>query len=234
MRCNPLLDHPTKAIIIMSAVQKIIIGSAITLCAAISFFAYMHIEKKNVEQHRLEIWQSQKQFETVLNTFLKDLATRVDEYKKQRRVISELIKIENITEPQYISENYTMMIATTTQMRQQTQVILAQFTTMDQSVSELITQAKLIDKDAIQDVWTTTKTEQLKFYTAFFNSEENILRIHESLIEFYDTYKTQFSIDLDNDSIVFDAPVLRARHDTLNAMLQTQKARQSAVLRSNQ
>jgi gas vesicle protein len=215
----------------MTQTRKIILGAIIGVLVIISAATYLYIENKNAKQERLEIWQSQKDFETLLNAFILDIDAQAKAYKKQRRVVAELIQIDNLRDPAYVSENYTMMVSTIVQMRQNSQSILREFEIMDTNVKALIERAHLQDKATIIDAWSQTKDEQFKFYARFFKTEDRILQIYETLMQFYSRNTDHFSVDLSTQSIIFTKPVLKARHDSLLAILSKEKAKQNTILK---
>lgn len=162
-------------------------------------------EEPSQEQKRQEIHQSvEKQFEGMLNTFLKDLASKSSSYKDSRKALGDLIKPENIREEAFLEENKAFAENLILEMEGQMDGIIASFDKADQEIKALLSTNPGVDEQVILNKWKSVKDERMENYMSFFLLEKDYLKKHIDILELLIRSKGQFQIDVINNTIVFN------------------------------
>lgn len=156
------------------------------------------------EEKRQEVNQSvEKQFEDMLNDFLRDLASKSNAYKDSRQALGDLIKPENIREEAFVAENKTFAENLITEMESQMDGIISSFDKADQEIKVLISTNPGVDEQIILSKWKSIKDERMENYMSFFLLEKDYLKKHIDILDLLIRSTGQFKIDVINNNIVF-------------------------------
>lgn len=174
----------------------------------------------------------EKQFEDLLNEFLSDVNTRAKAYREERKVMAEVVKPENLTTPDYVTQNYEMMQQTMPSLRLKINEIMLVFEDADRRVKALLEGQLPEFQERILAEWKNLKDSQAGLYVDFFAIEEEILQAYEDLMAFYNDKKDAFTIDPATFEMSFTEPADAQAAADIRVRLQELAARQAALLDS--
>jgi hypothetical protein len=171
-----------------------------------------------------------KQFENLLNELLHTVREKMAAYGEQRKVLIELVQPQNLRDPAYVEENYTMMGQLAMDLHARTAELLRSFEIADTKVGELLAAHPDIDREPILEQWNTTRQKHYNVYNQFFSFEEKIIKEYQDLMSFYRSKKGAYQVDAATGAITFDSPEDRTHVDEVMRRIEDLSAQQRAVL----
>ncbi|MBK6895610.1 MAG: hypothetical protein IPH06_03335 [Alphaproteobacteria bacterium] len=145
-----------------------------------------------------------KEFEVVLNQFLKDLSAETVSYKRDRRILKEVISPYNLEGTENAEKSYKAFkddIAPT--LRQKGQKIIDVFQKSDVAVVSLLKDKPEDVREKLLSTWGGVKKEQLNGVIDFLANEERLIAAHEKLLKFYFVHSKLYSVDPEAGAVVF-------------------------------
>ena len=221
----------------MKQKDKIIIAAVLAILA-IGAGVYVFLQKPQEIQPQPSQEQApipeesslEKQFDALLNEFLKSVDEKAQAYKNERRVLAELVRPENLRDPAYVEQNYQLMKTTVPSLRLQIDDLMLVFENTEARVTALISGQPEEIGGPIAQEWQKLKQEQAVLYVSFFEIEEEMLRTFESLMEFYYIKQGSYKFDSVNNEILFDNPEDEMNAKALTSKLMELAQKESALL----
>ncbi len=186
------------------------------ISAAVGGSLYVYDQKQKSyqaqqEQIRLENAEKEKQkaemqvlSDKYLKEFVADLKKQSASYKKQKRVLKEIISPYNFETPEYSKENYNLfMNEIAPSLRSQSNAIINVF---EQYTEKLAEDIKGNDDELqvqFMNDWNDMSADQLGQYIDFFSQEEKLLQAYEDLIRFYYIHSNLFTVDIEKNVFEF-------------------------------
>lgn len=171
-----------------------------------------------------------KQFETVLNEFLKTMDEKTQSYREQRKILAELVKAENLTEPSYIEENHAMFMKLAPSLRAQMDDIMHVFETTEAKISELLQGQSDLNAQPILQKWQELKQKQAGMYIDFFAIEDQMLLSYEDLMNLYFQNRNDIIISSLTGQMGFKNPEDRDKARALLERLDLLAKKESIIL----
>ncbi|MCK5285562.1 MAG: hypothetical protein KAJ86_08270 [Alphaproteobacteria bacterium] len=144
-----------------------------------------------------------KRFEYVLNECLTKVADKMRAYKKQRKILAELVKPVNLQNSSYIEENYQISVALIPDIRMKIDDVIQTFENTDIEIRSLLSNQPVKVHDNILEEWNILKKKRISSYVNFFIIEEEILQIYSSLLKLYHNARETLTVDLEKNKIIF-------------------------------
>ncbi len=167
-----------------------------------------------------------KQFEQILNSLLAEVQEVFNVYRKERKVISDLVKEENLRDPKYVEENAVLMTEVTAKLRKKADEVLAIFEKADTDIQEILAGVSEESRQELTEKWDALVQENIGAYQNFFRNEEKAAKAHASLMRFYYKKRNAYSFDEKTKKIVFvkssDQEFARKLRVQVNRMSRTQ------------
>lgn len=145
----------------------------------------------------------EKKFETLLNDFLKDIKAQMRDYVRQRKVIVESVRPVNLRTPEYVEENYNMVITLIPTLRMKIDALMQSFSQAEEEIKTLLEGQPPQMQENIMRQWNELKDNEAVAYVEFFNIEGDILNAYEELMTFYYNKSGVFDVDMEADKILF-------------------------------
>lgn len=148
-----------------------------------------------------------KDFEKFLNEFLKDLGSETNVYKKDRRILKEVISPYNVEGTENAEKSYKAFkedIAPT--LRRKGQKIIDIFQNSENAVVALLAEQPEDVRSTLMSTWQEMKKKQLNGVIDFLANEERLIGAHERLLKFYFVHSKLYSVDPEKGEIVFKNP----------------------------
>lgn len=201
---------------IVSARKAVVILLAVVLTIGGVGWGYRHFgeyQENRKEEARIKaeldakaiLEAALKEYEDILNSFVKDVAAEVKAYKLSRMVLKEMVKPHNYVNPEYAKVNY-LEYKNNIQplLLKQSQKVLSIF---DLSGAKL--DAALDDKPEdtrlfIRTKWLAMRDNEYRNYQAYFDADAKLLKAYEELFRFYYVKSKKYQIV--NDAFVFSDP----------------------------
>jgi class 3 adenylate cyclase len=184
-------------------------------------------EKQAAEQRQANL----QSIEDFLNGFLKEVNDGAREYKQRRVILTNLAEPQNMTSPEYITENASLAESTLMALQLQMDKIMGAFKTADEKFEGLVTVLKEDDQPAVRKKWEDERKEQTDLFMGYFASEQNVLKAYGDLLRFYAEKKDVLKIT--DDAITFEAPEDQTKHDALKAALKQAQEQQAEFLKAS-
>lgn len=175
----------------------------------------------------------EQRFEFTLNTMLRGVATKTREYKKQRKVLKELTKEENLGNKTYVAENFQILQELVPELREKAGEILGVFEKADAEIRALAGQQPEEARTVILEKWQAMKREQAGAYEAFFRYEHDVIQAHDRLLRFYFNKQEAYSTDPVTGAIVFENENDRRLARQLRLRINRLERTQNSVLAGN-
>ncbi len=186
------------------------------LCGTVLLAGFLYINHKNQQKQKqeqriaAELEARERAdldalFDIYLNDFKADLKKHATAYKGSRRVLNEIISPYNFETTEYAKENYYFFkdyIAPDLRNKSAEIINLFQQYTVKLK-NDLKNKNSAIEKKFLLK-WQDMGKAQLEKYIDFFTKEEQLIQAYENAIEFYYTHSKRFSLDLENNKLMFD------------------------------
>lgn len=175
----------------------------------------------------------EREFEDILNGFLLSLKTEFTAYKKQRKVVDELIEPFNLREPAYVEQNHEVFKGLVPDLRDQMEKIIATFSLTDQKIMAALDGHSERMKAPILEKWKATKFEQSEKIIDYLNVDDKILTTYGALLAFYNQNKDSFIYSLKTERIVFADAGLEMAEQTYHERIDELVIERRGTLKKN-
>lgn len=170
------------------------------------------------------------QFETTLNTLLDDVAGQVRDYTKTRKIITDLVRPENLRNPDYIAENYAIAMDMVPQMTNRMNRLFETINAADTRIKALVGDDDIQNADIILERWDHVKEEQLAKYTDYFAFEQELLDRYVRLLKIYNEGRDTYFVDVSNSVLTLEDERLEARARIIRGEIETLQKAQAGLL----
>lgn len=161
----------------------------------------IRIEHEEKERQKAEM---QALSDKYLTEFVADLKEQSTSYKKQKRVLKEIISPYNFETPQYSKENYNLfMNEIAPSLRSQSNAIINVFEQYTERLADDIKDNHDELQIQFMNDWNDMSADQLGQYIDFFSQEEKLLQAYEDLIRFYYIHSNLFTVDIEKNVFEF-------------------------------
>ncbi len=145
-----------------------------------------------------------KSFENLLNQFLKELSIETSVYKKDRRILKEVISPYNVEGTENAEKSYkTFKEDVAPTLRRKGQKIIDVFKNSDVAITALLSDQPERVRASLMSTWEEMKKKQLDGVIDFLANEERLISAHERLLKFYFVHSKLYSVDQEKGKIVF-------------------------------
>lgn len=159
------------------------------------------IQAAEEEQRGREL---ERQFEEFLNKFLKNIHDGMVSYKKERKMLIELVGPANLREPVYVEENYKLAQQLMPSLRQKMADVIGIFEVAQGEVEALLLGQPEAVRARIVQEWEELKRVQGQAYMDFFTTENDLLTAYQSLMDFYYEKRAVFKANPDARKVIFE------------------------------
>lgn len=183
------------------------------------------LDRANAEKQEARVmaeWQAKKEtdarnreIEETLNGLLENVQVLALEYKRNRRVVNDLIQPENLSTPEYIVENLAILEGLIPSLENERVQMMSAFDTAGERFNEIISTTPEQTQNALNAQWEEVTGHQIKSYTTFFAFEQAIVATYLDILRLYAENKDQITYDRDADILVFGSDALAARDQEL-------------------
>lgn len=174
----------------------------------------------------------EQRFEYTLNVMLRDVAQKAAEYKKQRKVMTELVKPENLGNKEYVAENFELLQQTSQELNQKAAEILEVFEKADTEIHTLAQGYPEEGRANVLEKWSALKTDRAGAYQSFFALEQDVIQAHERLMRFYFNKRDYYDVNAETGEITFQKESDQRLANTLQLQLNRLNRSQNNVLRT--
>jgi len=151
-----------------------------------------------------------KEFEEFLNAFLADIQSKATAYKNESKVLHEIITPRNLTKPEYILENYTLLQKTIPALHGKMDEIILAFEQADQRANLLLAQIKGESQSRLIEQWEAMNSNYVRDYIDFFATEEKVISAHHDLMTLYQQNASSIGYNVKTEELTFKDPALAA------------------------
>lgn len=220
--------------IVRNGVFFLILTGFVTTGAAGGFYL-LEKRKETVARQEMAAQEQQERealarsFETVLNGFIHDMAQKMTAYKKQRRVLREIVRPLNFENPAYAKENYDIFAGQIAPALRQSAIgVLDEFSKTEKRVKALLAEEPEEIRAPVMAQWNAMRDEQSAAYMAFFDDESELLDAYADLLKFYAARTGQYEVDPKTGQVMFrrlqDKEIEQGYIDAINAIRDRRKA----------
>lgn len=168
-------------------------------------------------------------FENSLNMFLADVYEQMTEYRKRRKILSDVLRPENLKNSAYIQQGYQLTKQTIPDLTQRSENIIQSFSKKDADIRELIKNRPPAAQKNIWQAWENVKRNQGNLYVKYFTLEQDVLGSHEALMYHYFQNKERLQYNDALNTISFNDAELNAKTAQLKAAINNLKEQQKAL-----
>lgn len=158
-----------------------------------------------------------QEFEKVVNGFLQDLNTRMNEYGRKRGTVREIIQPDNMRLYEYVKDNESVARTLMAELEAEQDEIVNMFATADEQMKPLLKLMNSNDAETLLREWDVTRKEQLNEYKRFFESERKLYDLYRVILEVYVESGGAYQVDLESEqdetSVNFDDAELQNTYD---------------------
>ncbi len=168
-----------------------------------------------------------KTFEDFLNGFLGQLTKNVRDYKKDRRILKEVLNSFNLEGTSNIEKSYKVFREEIAPMlRKKRHDIIDIFKREDERILVLLEKQPKQTQEKIIKQWKDIKNEHLSGLIDFFELEEQLIQAHEKILKFYFVHSKLFRVDLQSGKIIFSQEKYRMQETELLKDIEDIRSRQ--------
>ncbi|MGB0720067.1 MAG: hypothetical protein ACPGRX_06315 [Bdellovibrionales bacterium] len=172
-----------------------------------------------------------KKVETILNDFLRDVAAEMSDYRKQRKVLDDLIKPVNLRDASYVESNYALGQQTIAALKSQMNDVMAVFDDKDNALRDALRGQSASFRANILRKWAAMKSEQADVFVNYFTFENKILAAYQDLLGFLYEKRGAYAYIPDQADIIFQQANDQRRYQAMLQNLENLKKQQAAVLK---
>lgn len=199
----------------------------VALCGYAFHLHVYEIEKMRIqeehklqkEEERLRKIEEQKnaKFQKIIDRYLADftqeLAEKMHDYRKNRKMVRELISPlhhENTAYSKNSYDHYTKELLP--YLRKQSAAIIDTFQRYKVALDKELVDETTERKEFFQNQWNDMMKEQLEKYIEYFIKEDKLLTQYRELIEFYYVHSKLITIDYEEDAFIFQRKQDEIKH----------------------
>ncbi len=197
------------------------IGAAIAVISAGGYFYHLHeieLEKIRIqeeyrlqkeEQERIALEEEkdaafQKLIDRYLEKFTTDLGEKMKDYKKNRKMVHELVLPFNYETPEDSKNSYEHFTKTLMPyLKAQSAKVIDTFSQYKVAFHKDLIDESSERREHFQNEWMSMTDAQLEKYVDYFVKEDALLNKYKALIEFYYVHSNLIEIDIENDAFIF-------------------------------
>lgn len=148
--------------------------------------------------------QFQKIVDTYLEKFTDDLGQRMRDYKKNRKMVKELIQPFNHETPEDSKNSYEHFTQTLMPyLKAQSSEVIDTFSRYKVALDKDLIDESSSRKDRFRRQWNDMTENQINKYVDYFIKEDRLLSRYQALIEFYYVHSNLITVDIEEDAFVF-------------------------------
>ena len=170
-----------------------------------------------------------KTFENSLNMFLADVYEQMKEYRQRRKILSDVLRPENLRNAAYVAQSYQITKQTVPDLSQRSENIIQSFNKKDAEIRALIKDRPAAAQKNIWTAWENVKRKQGTLYVNYFTIEQDVLGSHEALMYHYFQNKDQLQYNDALNTISFTNAELNAKTSQLKSAIDRLKKQQAAL-----
>ncbi len=153
-------------------------------------------EKKNA--------QFQKIIDRYLADFTQDIGEKMRDYKKNRKMVRELISPVNHETSAYSKNSYDHFTKNLLPfLRKQSAAVIDTFQRYKIALDKELIDETTERKEIFQKRWNDMMKDQIESYIEYFIKEDKLLAKYQELIEFYYVHSKLVEIDDEEDAFIF-------------------------------
>ena len=171
----------------------------------------------------------EKSVEASLNQLLEDVYIEMQEYRKRRKILDDLIKPSNLRDAQYIAESYQVSLQTIPDLKKRSNRIIQIFSAKDAEIKAMIKGRSATAQKNILQSWARVKGEQVDLYVDYFVLEQEILTRYETLMQLYFENRNGVTYSESSNQLMIKPDALNAKALNLTQEIKSLKQQQSAL-----
>ncbi|MGB4106570.1 MAG: hypothetical protein WBK55_02090 [Alphaproteobacteria bacterium] len=191
-------------------------------------------DKRQAAEEQERGRELEKRFEEFLNKFLKNIHDGMVSYKKERKMLIELVGPANLRDPAYVEENYKLVQQLIPSLRQRMADVIGIFETAQTEMDALLVGQPETTRARIVQQWDELKRMQGQAYMDFFATENDLLTAYGDLMNFYYDRRTAFEVNIDARQVIFKNPEDTAEEKRLKQRIDDLYAQQEAFSKQPQ
>ncbi len=160
-------------------------------------------DKRQAAEEQERGRELEKRFEEFLNKFLKSIHDGMVEYRKERKVLVELVGPRNLSDPAYVEENYKLVQQLVPSLRQKMADVIGIFEAAQTEMDSLLAGQPETTQAPIIRQWDELKRMQGQAYMDFFATENDLLSAYQDLMNFYYDKRTSFEVNAATRGVIF-------------------------------
>lgn len=222
--------------------KQAIIAAVVVLLAGGAYFVYSSqqaatppapVEQApSADQAAAEQQAFNKKFDEVMDGFVKTVQARAIDYKNRRKVITELVKPENLGQAAYVQENQQLMTTLVPELKVKMDEIMAVFNDAETNIRQTISTQPPEKQEEIINQWRSVRDKQASHYLAFFASEQDILGAYQDLMNFYQAKQGGYTYDESTLSLLFNNPADKPQEHALRERIKEMEDAQAEAIKN--
>lgn len=188
-------------------------------------------DKRQEAEEQKKNRETERQFEELLNKFLKNIHEGMVSYKKERKMLIELVGPANLIEPAYVEENYKLAQQLVPSLRQKMADVIRIFETAQAELDLLLAGQSESMRMRATEQWGELKRMQGQAYMGFFATENDLLSAYQDLMSFYYEKRTAFEVDAATRQVTFKNPDDAAQEKQLKQRIDDIYAQQKSLVK---
>ncbi|MFK7839395.1 MAG: hypothetical protein AB8B83_03610 [Bdellovibrionales bacterium] len=170
-----------------------------------------------------------KAVEASINELLSDVFLEMQEYRKRRKALGDIVQPKNLSDPKTIVDTYTIMRQTTADLRARSDRIIKIFANKDAELKNLIKGRSASAQKNILSAWSKVKAEQVDLYVRYFSIEQSILQRYDELTALYFQNRNDVVFYADANSVAFRTQALNQQATALNTSIRQLQKQQASL-----
>ena len=171
----------------------------------------------------------EKSIEASLNQLLENVYIEMQEYRKRRKMLDEVVKQESLRNARYIEESYQVSLQTIPDLKKRANRIIQIFSAKDNEIRQMIQGRSPTAQKNILQSWARVKAEQVDLYVDYFVIEQEVLNKYEQLIRLYFDNRNGVIYNDQANVALLDPAELNARAMKLRQDIKDMKRQQAAL-----
>ncbi len=165
------------------------------------------LQQEDEKRTAIEV-EKDAQFKKLLDIYLEDFTTdmreKMTDYKKNRKMLHELVQPFNYETPEDSKNTYEHFTKTLMPyLKSQSVKVIDTFSQYKVALHKDLIDETNERRDHFQNEWNDMINTQLEKYVDYFVQEDMLLNKYKALIEFYYVHSNLIEIDIENDAFIF-------------------------------
>ncbi len=161
-------------------------------------------------------------FEDVLNNFLKRMGEQTRAYMKNKKALKEMARPSNLSNAQYIEDNFTLAKSLLPNLQRDIDSILAEFSNTETTLTIMLEGQPVTLQRSIMKSWNEMKDQQAEIYVDYFTAEQASLDLYAQMMLYLHTHRE----DIYHDAI---SNTLRFRRDGIEQSYLDMKSKIASI-----